>query len=135
MKIIDGKNAILGRLASYAAKEALKGEDIAIVDCEKIIITGNKENIKEEFEATRKRVGSTQNGPKISRMSEKIVKRAIRGMLPNYRNGRGRVAFKRIKCYVGVPKEFESAKKISAGREKENGQSESKIMRVKEITK
>ena len=52
-------------------------------------------------------------------------------MLPNYRVGRGRVAFKRIKCYVGIPKEFEESKKISAGREK----AQSKTVRVKEVTK
>ena len=131
MKIIDGKNAILGRLASYVAKEALKGEEIAIVNCEQIVITGNKQNIKEGLEAKRGRVGSTEKGPKVSRTSEKIVKRAIRGMLPNYRTGRGRVAFKRIKCYVGMPKEFESGKKISAGRAKTQG----KIVRVKEMSK
>ncbi len=132
MKIIDGKNAILGRLASYSAKEALKGEDIIIVNCEQAIITGSRKNIQSEFEATRNRVGSTQNGPKISRSSEKIVKKTIRGMLPNYRTGRGRVAFKRIKCYVGVPKEFEASKKIASGMHSER---KDKIMRVKEIKK
>ena len=39
-------------------------------------------------------------------------------MLPSHRTGRGREAFKKIRCYVGVPKEFESRKKISAGKEK-----------------
>lgn len=113
MKIIDGKNAILGRLASYAAKEALKGEEIAIVNCEQILITGNKKNIFKNYEAKRQRVGSTQKGPKVSRTSEKIVKMTIRGMLPDARRmGRGRDAFKRIKCYVGVPKEF-SGKEVS----------------------
>lgn len=131
MKIIDGKNATLGRLASYVAKEALKGEEIAIVNCEQIIITGNKESIKKELEAKRRRVGSTQKGPKVSRTSEKIVKTAIRGMLPNYRLGRGKIAFKKIKCYARVPKEFEEGKKISAGRSKPQG----KMVRVKEITK
>ena len=131
MKIIDGKNAVLGRLASYVAKEAMKGEEIAIVNCEKIIITGSKANIKEEFEATRKRAGSTLGGPKISRTAEKIVKTAIRGMLPDYTGGRGRDAFRRIKCYAGVPKEFEESKKISAGRPKEY----SKFIEVKELTK
>ena len=66
MKIIDGKDAVLGRLASYAAKEALKGEDIAIVNCEKIIITGNKAFTRENFLEKRRRVGSTQRGPKVS---------------------------------------------------------------------
>lgn len=130
MKIIDGKNAILGRLASYTAKEALKGEEIVIVNSEQIIITGNKKNIKENFEEKRGRVGSGQKGPKISRVSEKIVKRVIRGMLPNYRTGRGREAFKKIKCYVGIPKKFEGMKMIKAGKEKT-----SKFIRIGEILK
>ena len=32
MKIIDGQNAVLGRLASYAAKESLKGEEIEYLE-------------------------------------------------------------------------------------------------------
>lgn len=108
--IIDGENAVLGRLASHVAKAALKGEEVVIVNCEKIIITGDKKNIKEYLESKRKRVGSTQKGPKVSRTSEKIVKRTIRGMLPNYRTGRGREALKRIKCYGGIPEELKNSK-------------------------
>ncbi len=133
MKLIDGKGAVLGRLASYAAKEALKGEEIEIINCEQIIITGNKKEIKEKFESKRKRVGSTQKGPKVSRASEKIVKRIIRGMLPNYRKGRGRDALKRIKCYVGVPKKYEETKKISFG--KNESKLQSKIITIKDISK
>lgn len=129
MKIIDGTNAILGRLASYSAKEALKGEEITILNCENVIITGNKKNIKEKFEAKRKRVGSGQTGPKHSRLSEKIIKRTIRGMLPNHREGRGREAFKRIRCYRGVPQEFKDKKTIKAGKEKQ-----SKFIFVKEVS-
>jgi len=130
MKIIDGKNAVLGRLASYAAKEALKGEEITILNCEQIIITGNKKNIKQNFEIKRSKVGSGQKGPKHSKKSEKIVKRTIRGMLPNHKKGRGRVAYKKIKCYVGVPKEFQDSKKILAGKEKTN-----KFIKIEEISK
>jgi large subunit ribosomal protein L13 len=128
MKLIDGKNAVLGRLASYVVKEALKGEEIIILNCEHIIITGNKKNIKENFEIKKRRVGSSQKGPKHSEMSEKIVKRAIRGMLPNHRFGKGREAFKRIKCYNKVPKEFEESKKIVGGKEKKT-----KFIQIKEI--
>ncbi len=111
MRIIDGTDATLGRLASYAAKEALKGEELAVLNCEKILITGNKNNIMEGFKAKRRRVGTTQKGPKYSLSIDRIVKRTIRGMLPNARrSGRGSEAYKRIKCYIGVPKEFESAK-------------------------
>ncbi len=130
MKIIDGKNAVLGRLASYVAKEALKGEEIIILNCDQVIITGNKKNIREEFEAKRRKIGSGQKGPKHSRSTDKIVKRSIRGMLPNHRLGRGKIAYRKIKCYVGVPKEFQESKKIIGGREKK-----SKFVYVKEISK
>ena len=118
MKVIDGKGAILGRLASYVAKEALKGEEIALLNCDEIIISGNKKTIKADFQKKRSRVGHSQKGPKLSKTSERMVKRSIRGMLPEHRFGRGRAAFKRIKCYKRVPKEFEESKKIKAGKEK-----------------
>ena len=130
MKIIDGKGAVLGRLASYVAKEVLKGEETIILNCEQIIITGSKKNIEESFHEKRSRVGSSQKGPKHSKSSEKIVKRTIRGMLPEHRFGRGREAFKRIKCYVGIPKEFQESKTIKAGKEKPN-----KFIQIKEVSK
>jgi large subunit ribosomal protein L13 len=132
MKIIDAEGTVLGRLASYSAKEALKGEEIIILNSEKAIITGRKEDIKEYYESKRKRVGSTLKGPKVSRSSEKIVKRTIRGMLPNYRDGRGRDALKRIKCYKGVPSEFRDKEKITlTNKFKAKGKS----IKVEEISK
>jgi len=130
IKIIDGKNAVLGRLASYAAKESLKGEEIIILNCEEIIITGNKKNIEENFEIRRSRVGHSQKGPRHSKSSEKMVKRAIRGMLPDHREGRGKIAFKKIKCYVGVPKEFQESQKILAGKQKKT-----KFSKIKDFSK
>ncbi|HTY44349.1 MAG TPA: 50S ribosomal protein L13 [Patescibacteria group bacterium] len=111
IKVIDGADAVLGRLAAYIAKEALKGEEIAIINCEKILVTGNRNNFVKELNAKRRRVGSTQKGPKYPSSIDMLVKRTIRGMLPNARrSGRGRDALKRIKCYIGIPKEFENAK-------------------------
>jgi len=129
-KIIDGKNAILGRLASYVAKELIKGETIVIVNSEQVKISGNKQNIKDHFEKKRSKVGSGQKGPKHSRLSDRIVKRSIRGMIPNHRKGRGKQAFERVKCYIGVPKEFGNSKKISF-EEKFKG----KYIQVKELSK
>ena len=130
MKFIDGKGAVLGRLASYTAKELLKGEEIAIVNCEEVIISGNKARTRADFHKKRLRVGTGQQGPKLGKTSEKIVKRTIRGMLPNYREGRGRIVFKKLKCYNKVPKEFEEVKKINAGKGKPI-----KYSKVKEFTK
>jgi len=134
MKIIDGKGAVLGRLASFVAKEVLKGEEIVIINCDQVIITGNKKRIKEDFEEKRSKVGSGQKGPKVSRLSERIVKRAVRGMLPNHRKGRGKEALRKIKCYAGVPKEYEKSKKILAGR-KPKVPNKSKILEIKKISK
>lgn len=130
MKIIDGKDAVLGRLAVYAAKEALKGEEIVVVNCDEIIISGNKQDIKEKLEGKRKKIGSGQRGPKHSRLNYRIVKRAIRGMLPNVRrSGRGREAYKRIKCYNDVPREYESLEKINLKEDK------IKFIKIKDIVK
>ncbi len=37
--IIDANNMILGRLASFAAKKALLGEKIDVINCEKAVIS------------------------------------------------------------------------------------------------
>ena len=107
MKIINGKGLVMGRLASFAAKELLKGEEVIVLNCNEVIITGNKKNIENEFQEKRSKMGSSLKGPKHRRMSEKIVKRSIRGMLPNYREGRGRNAWKRLMCFNETPKEYE----------------------------
>jgi len=130
MKIIDGENAVMGRLASYVAKQALQGEEISIVNCNKVLITGNKKFIENKFYERRQRVGSTQKGPKISRVSYQIVKRCIKGMLPNHRGGRGKIALGKIKCYDKIPKELENKKMIKAGKEKGD-----KFVYVESITK
>ena len=39
-------------------------------------------------------------------MPDRIVKRSIRGMIP-YQTPHGRAAYKRLKCYIGIPKELE----------------------------
>jgi len=108
MRFIDGTKSTLGRLASYVAKQALKGEEFKIFNCKDIIISGNKKSIAREFTEMRSRFGHSQKGPKHHATSEKIVKRTIRGMLPNFREGRGRVAFKNIMCYNEIPNEFKN---------------------------
>ncbi len=116
--IIDANGAIAGRLASFAAKKALQGEDIFIINSEKAIVSGNKQNIVEKYRRQRQRGGNALKGPNYPRSAERILKRMVRGMLPDFRRGNGRMAFKRIKCYIGVPKEFENQKHIKTGKEK-----------------
>ena len=42
-KIIDGRDHLLGRLASVVAKELLAGQSIVIVRCDEICISGSRE--------------------------------------------------------------------------------------------
>ena len=106
--IIDARGATLGRLSTNAAKRLLKGEEIAIINSEKAIISGKKFSIKKRYKQKRE-VGTYRKGPFYPRMPDKIVKRTIRGMIP-YQTPHGRTAFKKLKCYMGVPKIFESKK-------------------------
>lgn len=103
--VIDAKGAVLGRLASVVAKRLLKGEEIAIVNSEKAIIVGDKDSIKERYKEKRE-IGSSRKGPYFPRRADRIVKRTVRGMLP-YQQPKGREALKRLRCFIGVPKEFE----------------------------
>jgi ribosomal protein uL13 len=128
MKIIDGKNKVLGRLASFVAKEILKGEEYAVINCNEIIITGARKSIQKEFDEKRSRFGDSQRGPRHHKTTEKIVKRVIQGMIPSPREGIGKEALKRVKCYNTTPKEFEGKETI----EFETGK-KSKFSRVKEF--
>jgi large subunit ribosomal protein L13 len=130
MKVVDGKGVPMGRLATFVAKEALKGEEVKVVNCQEVIITGNLKTTEKEFFIKRSRVGHSQKGPKHPATSEKIVKRAIRGMLPNHREGRGREAFKRITCYNTIPKEIKEEEIIKMEIPKRF-----KFSKVKEFTK
>ena len=42
-KIIDGRDHLLGRLASIVAKELLAGQKIVIVRCEEMVVSGSCE--------------------------------------------------------------------------------------------
>ena len=111
MIIIDGKDLILGRLAAFAAKQALLGEVVHIVNAEKVVITGDKRKIIASYKRKRE-LGAPLIGPYFPRMPDRLLKRSIRGML-DYKSSRGKDAFARIKCHIGVPSLFEGKEFIS----------------------
>src|SRR3989338_10783782 len=101
--ISDAKDMIIGRVASVAAKSALLGESVDIVNCSDACITGRKRYLIDEF--TRRKKQGTFNGPYFPRQSDRIVRRIVRGMIP-YRQEKGKTAFKRVRCHNGVPAEL-----------------------------
>ena len=106
--IIDANGALLGRLSAITAKRLINGEEIAVINSEKAIISGKKFTIKQRYKQ-KIEVGTYRKGPFFPRMPDRIVKRTIRGMIP-YQTPSGRSAFKKLKCYIGIPKEFEGKK-------------------------
>lgn len=108
MKVYDATGKILGRMATIIAKEAIKGETIHIVNCENAIITGNPEFIKRKYKQRIDR-GDVHHGPYFPKTPDRIVKRAIRGMI-DYKKSTGRKALKRVKTWIGVPERLKNIK-------------------------
>ena len=124
--IIDGKNAILGRLGSYAARKALHGESIDIVNSEYIIVSGKRDVVLKKYKHKLER-GMPITGPFVFRREDMFVKRSIRGMLP-YKQEKGLKAYKKIKCYGGIPKELEKVTPLKIFMEKKK-----KSLQVKDL--
>src|SRR3989338_5367440 len=117
--IIDANNLILGRLASFVAKKALRGEKVEVVNCERAVITGDKKEIFKKY-LRKAKSKSVRKGPFMPKVADRFVRRSIRGMLP-YKRPRGREAFKRVICYAGVPeklrdKKFETLKEANISK-------------------
>lgn len=116
-KVIDGKNATLGRLSSYVAKQSLLGKKIVIINANEVVIIGDKTSISKKYKDMIKKGGHSLKGPKIIRTPERILKRTIRGML-SHKQSRGSNALDRIRCYNETPEKYKEIKKIVAGKEK-----------------
>src|SRR3989338_8757787 len=86
--IINGQDLILGRLVSYVAKQAMRGENVDIVNCENVVIVGKKEMIMNEYKE-REEIGRVSKGPFYPKMPDR---------------------FERVMCYLGVPDQFKDKK-------------------------
>ncbi|MBU0898356.1 MAG: 50S ribosomal protein L13, partial [Nanoarchaeota archaeon] len=76
--IIDASEQVVGRLASKAAKEALKGNKIVIVNADKAIISGTPKYTEKIFHEKLKK-GDPYHGPFYPKTPEGVMKRIIRG--------------------------------------------------------
>ncbi len=105
--IVDGDSKIVGRLGSRIAKLLLNGDSVILLNADKMVISGhmrsNVENWKQRLDLKDK--ANPEHSPYWSRRPDYFVKRIIRGMLP-YRRPKGKVAFKLLRVYAGVPEEF-----------------------------
>ncbi len=100
MMIIDGEGCVLGRLASITSKNLLEGEEVVILNAEKIML---KQRVD------RASISNPRDlGPKYPRRPDDIFRRTVRGMLP-FKKSKGKTAYKGLKAFVGVPAEYADA--------------------------
>jgi large subunit ribosomal protein L13Ae len=111
--IVDAKGHLMGRLASYVAKQLQNGQRVVIVRCEHMLISGGHYRNKLKYmEFLRKRTSTNPNkGPIHQRAPSRIVWRVIRGMLPHM-TPKGAAAVGRLKCFDGVPLSLNAKKKM-----------------------
>jgi large subunit ribosomal protein L13 len=111
--VVDASGKVLGRLATEIARRLRgkhkptytphvdTGDYVVVVNAEKVQVTGRKTDAKMYY-----RYSGYQSGLKAvsfrglrEKHPERIIKHAVRGMLP--RNSLGRAMLKKLKVYAG----------------------------------
>ncbi len=105
--VVDATDHIAGRLCSKVAKLLLNGNRVSVVNCEKIMMSGTRTNIIYHYRKFLEvnSVIHPRHGPIHARRPDTIMKRMVRGMLPKKKPS-GITAHKRLRTYIGTPKEL-----------------------------
>lgn len=101
MMVIDAKDLILGRMATFVATKLLSGEEVTIINAEKAVVSGGEKDVLVRYKHAVAR-GNMIKGPFFPRTPDGIVKHAVRGMIP-VKKEMGRQAFKRLRVVCGEP--------------------------------
>jgi large subunit ribosomal protein L13 len=111
--VIDATDVVLGRLATHAATllrgkhkptyapHMDTGDFVVIVNAEKIAVSGNKRDDKFVYRHSGFPGGLKQRsvGEMIESHPDRLVEKAVKGMLP--KNRLGRAMAKKLKVYAG----------------------------------
>lgn len=123
--VIDAEGAVLGRLSTQVAsllrgKGKLDftpnqdcGDNVIVVNAEKIVLTGNKLMDKKYYRASGYPGGLKVRtaGEMLEKMPERIIEIAVKGMLPKNRIGAD--MFARLHVYAGADHEHQAQKPIA----------------------
>lgn len=118
--LVDAENEVLGRLASKVAKllrgkykpsytpHVDCGDNVIIINAEKIVLTGNKLNDKVYTRHTGYPGGQRLTSPSavLKAHPERVIEHAVRGMLP--KNRLGRAVISNLHLYVGAEHKHEA---------------------------
>ncbi|MDP3180350.1 MAG: 50S ribosomal protein L13 [Bacteroidota bacterium] len=111
--LVDATDVVLGRLASKVAKilrgknkpsftpHVDCGDNVVIINAEKVRLTGNKLNDKIYLSYSGYPGGQRKQTPAelLSKYPERLIEKAVKGMLP--KNRLGSKVYGNLKVYVG----------------------------------
>ena len=111
--VVDAEDKTLGRLATEIAHRLRgkhkpeytphrdMGDYVVVVNCDKVRVTGAKRTDKQYYHHTGFPGGikSASFEQLIERAPERVIQRAVKGMMP--RNPLGRAMLKKLKVYAG----------------------------------
>merc|ERR1711991_950683 len=111
--VVDARGHLLGRLASIVAKELLSGQQVVVVRCEEIEVSGSFIRNKLKWQAFRHKRTATNptHGPFHFKAPSKFFWRSVRGMVP-HKTARGTAAMGRLKVFDGVPAPYDKMKRM-----------------------
>ena len=122
--VIDAADKPLGRVATLAATYLRGkhkptytphidcGDNIIIINAEKVLLTGNKEEKKIYYNHSMYQGGLRERTAKVmrERYPEEMMERAVKGMLPH--NRLGRQMYKKLFVYKGENHKHEAQKPV-----------------------
>lgn len=111
--VVDAKGHLLGRMASYVAKQLELGQKIVIVRCESVLMSGKIFRRKLHFMGymNERTNFNPTHGPIHQTSPAHYVYKCIKGMI-NYKTAKGAAALARLKCYEGCPLSMNCKKKM-----------------------
>ena len=109
--LVNAEGLIVGRMCSKVAKRLLNGEEVIILNAEKAVFSGKKKSKVLEAHIFLE-VGAPERGPFHYRRPDRFLRKAVRGMLP-FKQPKGKTAYKRLKCYMGIPLDLKGKEMIT----------------------
>ena len=111
--VVDATNVVLGRLATQVAvllrgkhkatfaPHVDTGDFVVVINAEKVALTGNKRTDKLAYRHSGYPGGlrATPIGELLAKRPERVVEKAVRGMLPKTTLARGQM--RKLKVYAG----------------------------------
>jgi len=112
--VVDATNHIAGRLSSNVAKLLLQGQRVTVINCEKIMMSGTRANQIREYRIFLdiNSVINYKHGPIHYRRPDTLIAKMIRQMLPFDKKPSGKLAYQRLRTYIGVPNDTKPLEKI-----------------------